>query len=340
LAENAPPSRHPDHPPVTAVFFLHLSAMVLPMIRTWLERGNRISAIVVYRQKQPTLFSAPVQWLSLQWIVLGVLRRHRIPLIDPPAPLDWRQLREQLAAGRPDVAITYGFLRLIPEELRSIFPRGAVNFHPALLPHYRGPKPFHWLAIGDDWRRCGGVTLHEMTDAFDMGPIVAQAAMSDAGMPDQFSDFVSDSLACMTGDVIPGYCAGQIKAWPQPAGAYVYAGMDVPQPVVQPDWTRRQLQLLCAVFRKRPGVTIETPAGCIRLLAEARRLGPPSGAPPVSGRTMVEFDLADGRVAYWRHTPASKFLLSLAGLPRRLGRRMGEVPIRLGPFQLEQHADD
>jgi methionyl-tRNA formyltransferase len=341
LVDAAPASTESKAPSavLTAVFFVHLSVVAGAMIKAWLDSGHRISAVVVYRQKKLRIVSAPIQWIALQWSLLRHLRRHRIPIIDPEPPLDWQELRRTLAAGAPDVAITYGFMRLVPQSLIGLFPRGALNFHPALLPYYRGPQPFHWIAIDNAWKYAGGVTLHEMTDAFDEGPIVAQAAMSDASVAGELRGFVADALATMTRDVIPRYCAGEIRAWPQPPGDYPYANHGpLPELVVKPHWTRQYLQLLCSAILRRPGVSIEMSGGEIRLLTEAGVLGPPSGKPPVRRWHKIEFDLADHRVVYWRHTQLNKLVGSLRALPRQLRRRNRDIPVRLGPFG-EPHAD-
>ena len=217
------------------------------MIREWLKGGNSVTAVVIYRQKLPNPLTEPGRWLALQWSVLQLLRRHSIPIIQPSAPVDWSKLRATLADKSPDVAITYGFMRLVPQSVREIFPKGALNFHPALLPHYRGPQPFHWLAIHGAWQKSGGVTLHEMTDGFDEGAIVAQAAMADApSAAEERNRFVVDALATMTGQVIPRYCSGEIRAWPQPAGDYFYARRDYPEQIVQPEWTRT----ICETFAR------------------------------------------------------------------------------------------
>jgi methionyl-tRNA formyltransferase len=335
LVDSVPATTGTKKPPavLTAVFFVHLSVATGAMIKAWLDSGHRISAVVVYRQKRIRIVSAPIQWIVLQWSLLRHLRRHRIPIIDPKPPLDWLELRRMLAAGAPDVAITFGFMRLIPQSLIGLFPRGALNFHPALLPYYRGPQPFHWIAIDNAWETAGGVTLHEMTDAFDEGPIVAQAAMSDASIAVEPGGFIADALASMTRHVIPRYCAGEIRAWPQPPGDYPYASFGpLPELVVYPHWTRQYLRFLCTVIVRRPGVSIEISGKKIRLLTEDGALGPPTGRPPVTRWHKIEFDLADHRVVYWRHTPLIKLLRSLRALPRHLRRRSRDVPIRLGPF--------
>jgi len=320
--------------PLKAVFFVHLSTTTGPMIREWLKSGNEIAAVVIYRQKLPGPLTEPERWLALQWSVLRLVRRHSIPIIEPSAPIDWSELRATLAAKRPDVAITYSFMRLVPQSVREIFPKGALNFHPAMLPHYRGPHPFHWLAIHDAWQKYGGVTLHEMTDGFDEGAIVAQAAMTDAPRAaNERNRFVVDALATMTRQVIPRYCAGEIKAWPQPAGDYFYARHDYPEQIVQPEWTRDYLRDLCEIIRKRPGVVIKISGNPIRLQNEARVVGSPDGRPAIVKRHFVEFDLADSRVQYRRRTPWNRMVNHIRVLPARFRRSFRTLPIRLGPFE-------
>ena len=322
--------------PLKAVFFVHLSTTIGPMIREWLRAGNHVAAVVIYRQELPGPWTEPGRWLALQWSVLQLLRRHSIPIIQPSAPVDWSKLRAMLAEKSPDVAITYGFMRLVPQSLREIFPKGALNFHPALLPHYRGPQPFHWLAIHGAWQKFGGVTLHEMTDGFDEGAIVAQAAMADApSAAQQRNRFVIDALATMTGQVIPRYCAGEIRAWPQPAGDYFYARRDYPEQIVQPEWTRDYLRDLCEIIRKRPGVIIHIAGKPIRLQTEARVVGPPDGRPAIVKRHLVEFDLADCRVQYRRRTPWNRLINHIKVLPARFRRSFRTLPVRLGPFESE-----
>ncbi|MCX7304461.1 MAG: formyltransferase family protein [Hyphomicrobiales bacterium] len=319
--------------PLKAVFFVDLRATTGPMIRAWLESGHLVTAVVIYRQKLPHPLAQPVRWLALQWSILRLLRRRAIPIVKPSAPLDWAKLSATLAKKSPDVAITYGFMRRVPQTIREIFPKGSLNFHPALLPHYRGPQPLHWLAIHDAWRDFGGVTLHEMTDGFDEGAIVAQAAMADlpkpAGDP---ATFLIDALATMTREVIPRYCAGEITAWPQPAGEYFYARGDYPEQIVQPQWTRDYLRALCAIIRKRPGVTISIFGKRVRLQGEAGVIGPPDGRPASMKLNSVEFDLADCRVRYRRRTPFNRVINFIDGLPRRFRRSYRKLPIRLGPF--------
>ncbi len=305
------------------------------MVEAWLGAGNEIGAIVVYRQKKRRFLANPVRWLSMEKSLMRQLRRHRIPVIELKSPVDWDKLSATLFAGAPDIAISYGFMRLIPQKLLERFPHGGVNFHPALLPHYRGPQPLHWLAIHGAWDRFGGVTLHEMTDKFDEGDVLAQAPISFQAGGREISprDFATSAVACMTRDIIPLYCAKKIRAWPQPQGDYPYAVHGFPDLVVGPNWTRTYLKRLCMVMAKKPGVAVEISGRKIRLLGEAGVLGPPSGKPPITRWRRIEFDLADHRVAYWRYSRLNRRLMHARDMLREFDTAIYEVETRLGPFE-------
>jgi len=80
----------------------------------------------------------------------------------------------------PDVLISAAYPQIFSQELINIAPRGAVNFHPSLLPKCRGAHPHYWcLATGE---KQGGVTAHFMTSRIDDGDIIAQRAFDLDGI--------------------------------------------------------------------------------------------------------------------------------------------------------------
>lgn len=80
-------------------------------------------------------------------------------------------LRKRFAS---ELAISVGFPRALPvPHLQSLARLGALNLHPALLPHDRGPCPTFWaLKRGEDQ---SGVTLHLLTETVDAGDILLSA---------------------------------------------------------------------------------------------------------------------------------------------------------------------
>lgn len=73
-----------------------------------------------------------------------------------------------------------------------------LNLHPTLLPHGRGPDPLPYLVSGN---AClAGLTIHEMTDEFDAGPIILQQPIEME--PSWGSDELAMALYVRAPDVV------------------------------------------------------------------------------------------------------------------------------------------
>jgi methionyl-tRNA formyltransferase len=71
-----------------------------------------------------------------------------------------------------DLAILFAYGEIIPKEILKLPKLGFWNVHPSLLPKYRGPSPIASpLIVGD---KKTGVTLIQLDDKVDHGPIIAQ----------------------------------------------------------------------------------------------------------------------------------------------------------------------
>lgn len=75
----------------------------------------------------------------------------------------------------PDIICVSGFSRLLREDVFSIPAYGAINFHPALLPRYRGPNPFFWHYYFMEPQI--GATIHFIDPGEDSGDIILQESM-------------------------------------------------------------------------------------------------------------------------------------------------------------------
>ena len=83
-----------------------------------------------------------------------------------------------LPAGRQvkllsvDLIISADYGHKIPQSILKQAKIGSLNLHPSLLPKYRGATPVpHALLAGD---KTTGITLIQMTNKIDSGPILAQ----------------------------------------------------------------------------------------------------------------------------------------------------------------------
>jgi methionyl-tRNA formyltransferase len=83
---------------------------------------------------------------------------------------------EAIDRHRPDVVFAQVSRLIRPELLQRVT---FWNKHCALLPSYGGVFPVFWALLkGEDEL---GVTIHQMDEEFDRGPILQQASMSAAG---------------------------------------------------------------------------------------------------------------------------------------------------------------
>jgi methionyl-tRNA formyltransferase len=71
-----------------------------------------------------------------------------------------------------DTAIVASYGKILPKTLLNLFPLGAINWHPSLLPLYRGPTPVQTALL--DGATNIGLTWIEMDDKMDEGNIILQ----------------------------------------------------------------------------------------------------------------------------------------------------------------------
>ena len=101
--------------------------------------------------------------------------------------------------------MAYG--KLLPKELL----KNTINFHPSLLPKYRGPSPIQSVILAGDKKT--GITIMKMDEKMDHGPILAQKEIKI--QKNETYKSLSEKLA-KTGadfliDTLKKYLAGKIK---------------------------------------------------------------------------------------------------------------------------------
>lgn len=71
-----------------------------------------------------------------------------------------------------DIGIMAYVLQFAPQSFVSIPKYGTIQYHPSLLPRYRGPSSINWpIARGDTQT---GLTIFRPTDGLDEGPVILQ----------------------------------------------------------------------------------------------------------------------------------------------------------------------
>ncbi len=86
-------------------------------------------------------------------------------------------LKSQAAEGAlraldVDLAVMAYVLQFAPQAFVNIPRHGTIQYHPSLLPAYRGPSSINWPIIKGDSRT--GLTIFRPTDGLDEGPVILQ----------------------------------------------------------------------------------------------------------------------------------------------------------------------
>lgn len=77
-----------------------------------------------------------------------------------------------LRALRADLGIMAYVLQFAPQDFVNIPRLGTIQYHPSLLPRYRGPSSINWPIARGDTRT--GLTIFRPTDGLDEGPVILQ----------------------------------------------------------------------------------------------------------------------------------------------------------------------
>ena len=112
-------------------------------------------------------------------------RARRVDLVESG---DFREIRSEAPL---DLVLSVFYDRIV--DARFIARCGRIlNLHNAPLPRYRGVSPINWaLANGE---REHGVTIHEITEEIDAGPIVAQTRFAIDAERDEVIDVYRRAL--------------------------------------------------------------------------------------------------------------------------------------------------
>jgi methionyl-tRNA formyltransferase len=137
-----------------------------------------------------------------------------IPVLQPERARE-PQFVEQLKQFAPDYIVVIAYGQILPRAILETPKFGCVNVHTSLLPKYRGAAPIQAALLNGDAQT--GVTVMQMDEGLDTGPILSQRAI-----PIEASDeaqTLHDKLAVVGAELlIPtlnDFAAGRIRATPQ-----------------------------------------------------------------------------------------------------------------------------
>lgn len=141
-----------------------------------LELANRMTDIrIVGAITAPRVFSISYQPDGVTNVlhadVEAYAQDHGIPVEILRTGMSDPVLFETVQGWNPEGFLVAGWYHMVPKKWRNLAP--AYGMHASLLPDYSGGAPLVWAIINGETQT--GITLFEMDDGVDSGPIVAQA---------------------------------------------------------------------------------------------------------------------------------------------------------------------
>ncbi len=88
------------------------------------------------------------------------------------ASLKNAEAAEAMKGLAADIGIMAFVLQFAPQEFVKIPKHGTIQYHPSLLPKYRGPSSINWPLIKGETKT--GLTIFRPTDGLDEGPVILQ----------------------------------------------------------------------------------------------------------------------------------------------------------------------
>jgi methionyl-tRNA formyltransferase len=88
------------------------------------------------------------------------------------ASLRNKEAMDTMRALNADLGIMAFVLQFAPQEFVKVPKKGTIQYHPSLLPKYRGPSSINWPIIRGDTKT--GLSIFRPTDGLDEGPVILQ----------------------------------------------------------------------------------------------------------------------------------------------------------------------
>ena len=131
------------------------------VLEAFLARGDTVAAVFCAPEKE----GARPDPLRLAAQDKG-LKVYQLPNLKGPEAI------KAMKDANADIGIMAYVLQFAPQEFVNVPRHGTIQYHPSLLPAYRGPSSINWPLIKGEKKT--GLTIFRPTDGLDEGPIVLQ----------------------------------------------------------------------------------------------------------------------------------------------------------------------
>ena len=95
-----------------------------------------------------------------------------LPVFQPRSFRNKPEVWEEFARLKADLCVMAYVTLIVPEEVLNQPTRGTIQYHPSLLPKYRGPSSINWPIIKGEIET--GLTIFRPSDGLDEGAVILQ----------------------------------------------------------------------------------------------------------------------------------------------------------------------
>ena len=152
-----------------------------------------------------------------------------------PEKLD-EKARDEVAAIKPDLLVSFAYGRFFGPRFLSLFPSGGINIHPSLLPKYRGASPIPAVILAMEKET--GICIQKIAAELDSGDIVSKVefklSMQETTL--SLSEDVSKKAAFLLKETLLNFSQKTEKALRQD-GTPTYCG-EIKKESGLIDWTK------------------------------------------------------------------------------------------------------
>ena len=131
------------------------------VLEAFLARGDKVAGVFCAPEKpgaRPDALKTAAQEKGVQVFQFASLKSE--------------EARKAMKALDVELGIMAFVLQFAPQDFVTIPRHGTIQYHPSLLPKYRGPSSINWPIIRGDTKT--GLTIFRPTDGLDEGPVILQ----------------------------------------------------------------------------------------------------------------------------------------------------------------------
>ena len=272
------------------------------VLEALLKRGDDVVAVYVAPEK-PGQKADPLKEAAIA---------AKLPVYQPVSyrkPEVWEEFR----ALKPDLQVMAFVTLFVPEDFLNIPTRGSIQYHPSLLPKYRGPSAINWPIIQGETET--GLSIFWPDNGLDTGDVLLQKK-TPIGFEDSLGSVYFDRLFPIGVEALLESVdlvkAGKAPRTKQDESEATYEGRCVADNA-RIDWGKpwRQIHNLIRGCNPAPGAWTTLDGNTLQVF-EAKPL-PARGPKGIGGKmgeiVAVEADgftvvCADGRIKVLRVKPA------------------------------------